>query len=388
MAYTPRSLKDHFDKAKGPKRILALDGGGLRGILTLGILKQIEEALRQRHGGAAGFRLCHYFDLIAGTSTGAIIAAALAIGMSVDEITTKYFELGSRVFQRSLFRKGLFRAKYDEEQLIKELKAVFGANTTLNSPNLLTGLLIVIKRLDTVSPWPVSNNPNGKYYASRPGGTIGNGDYPLWQTVRASTAAPDYFDPERLTIAQLPLHVPVFGDFVDGGVSPFNNPALQALMYTTLKGYRIEWETGAGKLFVVSVGTGTLDKAVRKSEIAAAHALQSLLSLMEDCASLQETLLQWMSASPTARQIDRELGSLDGDLIGGMPLVSYNRYNAQLDADSIVALLGKDEAMAIPITDLSVMDAPENMDALHKIGIAAGKRDVLDAHFPPAFNLV
>jgi len=388
VAYTPRSLKDHFDKAKGPKRILALDGGGLRGILTLGILKQIEEALRQRHGGAAGFRLCHYFDLIAGTSTGAIIAAALAIGMSVDEITTKYFELGSRVFQRSLFRKGLFRAKYDEEQLIKELKAVFGANTTLNSPNLLTGLLIVIKRLDTVSPWPVSNNPNGKYYASRPGGTIGNGDYPLWQTVRASTAAPDYFDPERLTIAQLPLHVPVFGDFVDGGVSPFNNPALQALMYTTLKGYRIEWETGAGKLFVVSVGTGTLDKAVRKSEIAAAHALQSLLSLMEDCASLQETLLQWMSASPTARQIDRELGSLDGDLIGGMPLVSYNRYNAQLDADSIVALLGKDEAMAIPITDLSVMDAPENMDALHKIGIAAGKRDVLDAHFPPAFNLV
>jgi len=60
----------------GPKRILALDGGGLRGMLTLGFLRQIEEILRARHAGDPSFRLCHYFDLIAGTSTGAIIAAA------------------------------------------------------------------------------------------------------------------------------------------------------------------------------------------------------------------------------------------------------------------------------------------------------------------------
>jgi len=387
VAYTPRSRDEHFDKATGPKRILALDGGGLRGILTLGILKQIEDELRQRHGGAAGFRLCHYFDLIAGTSTGAIIAAALAIGMSVEDITKKYFALGSRVFKRSLLRQGWYRAKYDDELLIKELKAVFGADTTLGSKDVLTGLLIVIKRLDTVSPWPVSNNPKGKYFASREGGTIGNGDYPLWQTVRASTAAPDYFDPERITIAQLPDHVPVYGDFVDGGVSPFNNPALQAVMYSTIKGYRIEWETGPEKLFVVSVGTGTLDKEVRKSAAAGIHAVRSLLSLMDDCAALQETLLQWMSASPTAREIDRELGKLDGDLVGGMQHMSYLRYNALLDAKSITSLLGEKEAVTIPMTDLSAMDAPENMNALHKIGVAAGKRDVLSAHFPQAFNL-
>ena len=72
-------------RAPGPKRILALDGGGLRGIVSLAFLKRIEALLKERHGDDPDFRLCHYFDLIAGTSTGAIIAAGLAVGMSVDD---------------------------------------------------------------------------------------------------------------------------------------------------------------------------------------------------------------------------------------------------------------------------------------------------------------
>jgi len=54
----------------------------------------------------------------------------------------------------------------------------------------------------------------------------------------------------------------VYGDFVDGGVSPFNNPAFQALLYATASGYRVEWPTGEDKLLVVSVGTGAHDPAV------------------------------------------------------------------------------------------------------------------------------
>ena len=69
--------------AKGPKRILALDGGGIRGAITLGFLEQIERTLAERHEREgimpkADFRLHHYFDLIGGTSTGSIIAALLA----------------------------------------------------------------------------------------------------------------------------------------------------------------------------------------------------------------------------------------------------------------------------------------------------------------------
>jgi predicted acylesterase/phospholipase RssA len=387
VAYAIRTRDEHFSNDEKPKRILALDGGGLRGILTLGILKRIEDELRQRHGDDPAFRLCHYFDLIAGTSTGAIIAAALAIGLTVDEITDKYRILGSRVFQSSLLRMGHIRAKYDEKRLIEELKALFGADRTLGSTDLCTGLLVVIKRLDTASPWPVGNNPNGKYFASREGGTIGNGDYKLWQAVRASTAAPDYFDPERITIAQLPDHPPVYGDFVDGGVSPFNNPAFQAVLYATARGYRVVWPTGEDKLLLVSVGTGAHDPAVQRSQVAAAHALRALISMMDDCASLQETLLQWMSRSLTARKIDSELGTLDGDLIGGAPLLSYVRYNVDLDPATITTLLG-DKANEIALENLSMMDAPANMPALHQIGIAVGKRDVAREHFPAAFDLV
>lgn len=60
-----------------PKRLLALDGGGLMGLISLGILQEIEDQLRDAHGGHEVFLLCNYFDYIAGTSTGAIIAAGL-----------------------------------------------------------------------------------------------------------------------------------------------------------------------------------------------------------------------------------------------------------------------------------------------------------------------
>ena len=83
--------------------------------------------------------MCHYFDLIAGTSTGAIIAAALALGMKVQEITEMYLELGQRVFEKSYFRQGFLRAIYDEKALIAELKKVYGETTTLGSTDLNKG---------------------------------------------------------------------------------------------------------------------------------------------------------------------------------------------------------------------------------------------------------
>ena len=71
--------------APGQKRILSLDGGGIRGILTLGFLEHIEEMLAKENNDP-DFRLCDYFDLIGGTSTGSIIASCLAIGMKASEV--------------------------------------------------------------------------------------------------------------------------------------------------------------------------------------------------------------------------------------------------------------------------------------------------------------
>lgn len=386
MTYRRRNRDEHLSNDGKPKCVLALDGGGLRGILSVGILQKIEDILRERHENSDDFRLCHYFDLIAGTSTGAIIAAALAKGWTVDEIREKYMKLGKSVFEKSLFRHGLLRAKYDEKKLIEELKEVYGANTTLGGPELQTGLLVVTKRLDTGSPWPISNNPRGKYFASRTGGTIGNSEYPLWQVVRSSTAAPAYFDPEPITIIDKPDHEPIKGVFIDGGVSPFNNPALQAFMYATMRGYRIGWPTGAEKLLLVSIGTGAADPDVKKSNITAKHAIDALVSLMDDCATLQEVMLQWMSSSPTAQQIDRELGDLQTDLVAGAPLLSYLRYNVDLRQES-VQRLDPNLTDSSKIESLSSMDAPENMDTLHHLGTLAAARDVNASDFAPIFDL-
>lgn len=100
MAYERFTKDEHFNKS-GPKRILALDGGGLRGIITLQYLKRIVTELKKRHGNDDDFRLAHYFDLIAGTSTGSIIGAGLALGMTVDKMDDLYQKLGKEVFYRS-----------------------------------------------------------------------------------------------------------------------------------------------------------------------------------------------------------------------------------------------------------------------------------------------
>lgn len=385
MAYRVLTRDEHFQRA-GRKRILALDGGGLRGILSLGMLRRVEGLLKERHGNGEAFRLCHYFDLIAGTSTGAIIAAALATGMTVDEVIGHYQKLGREVFTKDWFRKGVVRARYDEQTLITHLKRVFGKDLTLGDPSLRTGLLIVTKRLDTGSVWPLGNNPLGQFFRAKDSDTwISNGDFPLWKVVRASTAAPSFFDPEPIQISAQAGKKRVVGTFVDGGVSPYNNPSLQALMYATLDGHKVKWPTGADKLLMVSVGTGASAANQAPSRIAAKGAIKALFSLMDDCAALVETMMQWMSTSPTKRTIDVDIGNLGGDLLAGAPLLTYLRYNVMLTADEIETLHpGLSEKN---VESLGEMDNPMNLDLLLELGQTAGGQQVLADHFPREFDL-
>jgi hypothetical protein len=176
------------------------------------------------------------------------------------------------------------------------------------------------------------------------------------------------------------------GEFVDGGVSPFNNPSMLALMYATLDGYRVGWRTGADKLLLVSVGTGAADRRVKRAHLTAEHAIKAVIALMDDCADLQEMQLQWMSSSRTARVIDRESGNLQHDLLAGAPLLSYLRYNVELAADAVQALDPKLKD-AERIEALTAMDAPENMETLHALGRLAGERDVVASDFAGIFDL-
>ena len=81
-----------------------------------------------------------------------------------------------------------------------QIEEVVG-DRVLQSSDLITGYCIITKRMDTGSPWIISNNPRAPYWESKTG-DIGNKDYPLVNLVRASTAAPHFFDPELLPISQ------------------------------------------------------------------------------------------------------------------------------------------------------------------------------------------
>jgi len=203
--------------------------------------------------------------------------------------------------------------------------------------------------------------------------------------VRASTAAPSFFNPETIKIGETQGRKPTEGDFVDGGISPFNNPAFQAFMYATLDGYCLNWATGPKKILLVSVGTGATDPTVNRPFLAAENALKSFLSLMDDCASLQEIMLQLISTSPTARVIDRELGDLGNDLLGGNPLLTYLRYNVDLIGEKVKELCP--DLQDSKIESLSAMDAPENMEILLKLGELTAESDVNKSQFPSNFDL-
>ena len=389
-----RTFEEHLDAHVGPKRILALDGGGLRGVLTLGMLREVERHLKALHGDDPAFRLCDAFDLIAGTSTGSIIAAALALGMTVDEVHGHYMALGDKVFKQDLLRWGplrAVRAKFDADDVAEALKGVFGERT-LAGPGLRTGLLVMTKRLDTGSPWPITNNPNARYaHGGTSRSTIPNLEYPLWQVVRASTAAPSFFDPEHIRIA---ADDPARGmrgregDFVDGGVSPHNNPALQAVMTATMDGYRLCWPTGGERLHVVSLGTGKANPEIGHENLltgtALVHAVLSLGALMEDCADQVEAVMQWLSQSPTARPIDREMERAQPPL-GGAPMFSYLRYNVLLQEVWVREQLGQSMSAA-QLKSLEAMDEPGNIPELDRVGRVAGERLVKAGHFGSGFD--
>jgi len=394
-------LDEHFN-AEGPKRILSLDGGGVRGILSLGFLLQIETLLRARHGNDPQFRLCHYFDLIAGTSTGSIIAAHLAKGWSVQEVIDLYLELAGQVFTPRWweFRLGILRPRYQPRKLEIFLQQKLGEECRIGDPNeLKTGLLVMCKRIDSGSPWPISNNPKSRYSQGAQG-RIANGDYKLWAVVRASTAAPTFFRPQKITIASTISadRNPVIGNFMDGGVSPHNNPALQAYWLATLKGFGLRWATGQDRLLIISVGTGRTPVERNPGPIAALQGITALQSLMDDCGSMVESLMQGMGhCLSTPRIIDPELCSLSPHELSTESRYSYARYDVKLyrEPGGRPARDGQDDTPHLEAAGLSdellkqmrKMDNPKPVLELLHLGKAAAADKVQASHFPRVFDL-
>jgi len=110
--------------ASGPKKILACDGGGILGLISVEILAKVETDLRAKLGRGPEFVLADYFDFVCGTSTGAIIAACIASGMSMAKIRRFYLDSGQQMFDKALLFKRLHYS-YNDEPLAKLLRAEF-----------------------------------------------------------------------------------------------------------------------------------------------------------------------------------------------------------------------------------------------------------------------
>src|ERR1700726_3969133 len=108
----------------GPKRILALDGGGVRGAITVAFLERIEALLSQHQGRP--IRLGDYFHLVGGTSTGSIIAGALALGFTAAQVKDIYTRLAPLAFVRRKRSIPVFQPKFDVRGLRGEIEKIVG----------------------------------------------------------------------------------------------------------------------------------------------------------------------------------------------------------------------------------------------------------------------
>jgi len=371
-------MSEHLNariQAPGPKKILALDGGGIRGMMTVEILAAIEGLLRDAQPSAKrdSFVLADYFDFVAGTSTGAILAACIAMGMPVAKIREFYVKSGADMFDKaSLLKK--WKYKYNDEGLADKLKQELGVDTTLGSDKLRTLLMMVMRNATTDSPWPIWNNPKAKYNDRARSNC--NLNLPLWQLVRASTAAPVFFPPEVVKIGADEFV------FVDGGITTYNNPSFQAFIMATTEPYNVNWASGEDQMLVVSIGTGTnpnANKDLGPGDMNLIYNASSIPSaLMYAALNEQDLLCRVFGKCLAGDQLDREVGDLKkAKGPTASKLFTYMRYNAELSTEGLADLGLSD----IKPEEVQQLDSIEHITKLQRVGQAVAKHKVASEHF-------
>lgn len=214
--------------------ILCLDGGGMRGILTIQLLKKLEEL--------AGIPCYQLFDMVAGTSTGGIISGLIATGHSAAQIEQLYIDLVTQVFDKrgALANRFVNPPAFSKEKYRKLLKQTIG-DTTLEQACAQTELDMLITAQDMAAAeetfFSCFKQEDGTYH----------GTYKsvlLRATMESTMSAPTYFYPlER---------------FVDGGTTTYNNPSMSALIeavsYSFDQGKHAQYTLQQVTLF--SFGTG------------------------------------------------------------------------------------------------------------------------------------
>jgi uncharacterized protein len=279
--------------------IVSIDGGGMRGILTLQLLKKIEEI--------AGLPCCQFCDMAAGTSTGAIIAGLMAFGKTALEIEGLYVQFVTKVFLKfsELANRFLNPPAYDKKNFREALKQLLG-DTTLEQAHIQTGLDLMITAKD------VTDNEETYFTCFENAGVI-NGTYKnaLLRTVMEATmSAPTYFHSlER---------------FIDGGTTTFNNPSAAALLEAVCYSGKGKYTTEKTTLF--SLGTGTIVQSVAPERAFNPKGLDAYF---------------WLNY--VMDESSQDASSMQVDLFRS-PLINtdYRRFQLSLDRDAMQLLPDKD----------------------------------------------
>jgi len=224
-------------------RILSIDGGGIRGILPAMLLAWLERR--------TGQPVSQLFDIVAGTSTGGILALGLTRPngdgkpeFSAEQMAALYEREGSRIFARTLWHRlrslgALGDQKYPSAGVDDVLREYFGESRLSDA---LTSIIVPSYEIERRVPF---------FFKSHSARAASTHDFPMWQVARATSAAPTYFEPARLDAARQ-------GDYwalIDGGVFA-NNPAACALVEA-----RTQFPD-ADNYLVCSLGTGGLTQSI------------------------------------------------------------------------------------------------------------------------------
>jgi hypothetical protein len=212
---------------------IAIDGGGIRGVIVTKALSVLEHELKQP--------LHDVFRLAAGTSTGSIIAAGLASGLTAEHLYEMYIQLGRDIFKKS-YRTALwyfFNHRYLQPPLEKALRIYFGDKTLGDVWNADPPTDLIITSFDAVGTRTRFIKSHKSQYDK----------WPLVNAVMASTAAPTYFPS-------------LDGSFIDGGVGSYNNPCyLAAYEIQFVLSWKLEETT------LISIGTGRDPGRIKKGAV-------------------------------------------------------------------------------------------------------------------------
>ena len=349
-----------------PKRLLAMDGGGVYGGFSIGVLGQLERVLRERIG-KPDLVLADYFDFIGGTSIGSVIGSALSIGMSVQELQ-EFATENIHEFFRPILAWRRFWHKYSGHGMAACLRKVFG-DIELGAPEIRTLLMIVLRNAVTDSPWIVTNNPCARYNDPVRGDC--NLRIPLWQLLRGSAAAPTFFPCETIRLNEREFH------FVDGAGTIANNPSFQLFLQATLPEYGLAWPTGTDKLLLVSIGTGLKPTKDTARANMLSNAIAQIHCLLAGASVEQDLLCRLFGECRTGDPIDREVGDLINSRTSRPKQFSYCRYNIEFSP----AGLALAECPPRLRRGVVAIDDVTAFGDLLKLGEMIGKARIQPCHF-------